>query len=256
MLIDSHCHLPHEKYDKSIDEILIEAKSYGVEKLVSIGTSLEESKKAIDIAEKYPEVYCSVGIYPHDDRDKDLSKLEESLDQLFTKSTKIIGIGECGMDISNWAGGRNLEDQIEIFEMQLKFAEKNNLPVIIHNRNGDEYVLKMLKNHSGVKGVAHGFRSTWETAKGFLDLGFYISFAANISYPSNNDLREILKKVPDSMFLIETDSPYLPPQGHRGEINYPKYVKIVGEKVAQVKQKTFEEISELSYRNTCNLFNL
>jgi len=258
MLIDSHCHLPHKKYDKSVEDILSEAKSFGVEKVIDIGTSLEESRKVIDLANKYPEIFCSIGIYPHENRNKTLNELQKSLEEILTKSPKIIGIGECGIDISNWKGGRSLEDQIDVFERQVKFAKKHNFPIIIHNRNGDEHVLNILKqNHdSKLKGVIHCFDSDWDFAKKVLDLGFYISFTNMVTYKNKDKLLKVVEKVPEDKFLVETDAPYLPPQQFRGEINYPKYVKMVAEKVAQVKQKTFEEISELSYRNTCSLFNL
>jgi len=256
MLIDSHCHLPHKKYEIDLPTILQQARDNGVSKLINIGTSIKENIKVIKTLKNHNEIYGSIGIYPHEDQNKTLDELEQFLEKNVTTSKKIIGIGECGIDITNLKGGRNLEDQLELFEMQLSFAEKNNLPVIVHNRNGDKYVLKMLKRYSGIKGVAHGFRSTWETAKGFLDLGIYISFAANISYPSNDYLRDILKKVPNNMFVIETDSPYLPPQSHRGEVNYPKYVKIIAEKIATVKQIPFTEICRITRENTCSLFNI
>jgi TatD DNase family protein len=258
MLIDSHCQLPHEKYDKSVENILSEAKSFGVEKVIDIGTSVKENRKVIEMANNYPEIYCSIGIYPHEDRNKILNELEKSLENSLTKSPKIIGIGECGVDISNWKGGRGLDEQLDIFDMQVKFAKRNDLPIIIHNRNGDDYILNILKkNHdSKLKGVIHCFDSNWDFAKKVLDLGFYISFTNMVTYKNKEELLEVVKKVPEDKFLVETDAPYLPPQQFRGEINYPKYVKIVAEKVAQVKQKTFEEISELSYTNTCSLFNL
>jgi TatD DNase family protein len=258
MLIDSHCHIPHEKYEKNTEEILNECKEWGVEKLINIGTSKEENNKVVDIANKYSSIFCSVGIYPHENKKIAVSDLKSSLEESLGKSNKIVAIGECGIDISGWENGRLLKDQIELFEMQVLLSKENNLPIIVHNRNGDDYVYDILKRNSdpGLTGVIHCFDSDWDYAKKILDLGFYISFTNLITYPKKEALLEVVKNVPEGRFLVETDAPYLPPQTMRGKINYPKYVKIVAEKVAQVKQKTFEEVSELSYKNTCSLFNI
>lgn len=258
MLIDSHCHLPHQRYDISVDEILFEAKSFGVEKLIDIGTSLEESRKVVEVANKYPEIFCSIGVYPHEDLGIPMPDLKYSLEEIYGLSNKIVAVGECGIDISNRDDARPLEQQIELFDMQVNFSKDKDLPVIIHNRKGDNYVLEILKKNldSRLRGVIHCFDSDWGFAKKVLDLGLYISFTNMVTYKNKDALLDVVKKVPEDRFLLETDAPYLPPQQLRGQINYPKYVKIVGEKVAQVKQKTFEEISELSYRNTCTLFNL
>ena len=258
MLIDSHCHLTHEYYKDSLDKIVSEAVGFGVEKFITIGTSLEENKKVVELANTKDQVYGLIGIYPHENQDVSLSELKNYLEENLNLSKKIVGIGECGIDITNRDGARSLSDQEEIFEMQVSLAKKYNLPVTVHNRNGDESVLNILKKHSGpgLRGVIHCFDSNWDFAKKILDLGFYISFTNMITYPKKDTVLEVVRNVPDSMYLVETDAPYLPPQSMRGEINYPKYVKIVAEKVAQIKQKTFEETCELSYKNTCSLFNL
>ncbi|MBW6441342.1 TatD family hydrolase [Patescibacteria group bacterium] len=258
MLIDSHCHLPHERYDISVDDILAEAKDFGVEKFINIGTSVEENIKSIETANKYPQVFCSIGIYPHENRTSPIPELMDSLEGNLNMSKKIVAVGECGIDISNIDDSRPLEEQFILFGKQIEFAKKNNLPLIVHNRNGDEHLLKILKEHlnSNLIGVVHCFDSDWDFAKKVLDIGFYISFTNMITYPNKENLLDVVKKVPEDRFLVETDAPWLPPQSLRGKINYPKYVKIVAEKVAQVKQKTFEEVSERSYANTCSLFKL
>lgn len=258
MLIDSHCHLPHKNYKLPLNEILLEAKLNGVEKFINIGTSIEENKKVIDVANDNPNVYCSIGIYPHDNKEYSVEELENSLEENLKGSAIVVAVGECGIDISNWKNGRPVEDQIEIFEMQVKFALKHNLPIIIHNRNGDEHVLGVLEKYSknNLRGVIHCFDSDWDFAQKVINLGFYISFSNLVSYPKKDLLLEVVKNVPLDRFLVETDAPYLPPQSLRGEINYPKYVKIVAEKVAQVKQITFDEVSLRSYENTCSLFNI
>ena len=258
MLIDSHCHLVHKNYEISLEQILSEAKEDEVEKFITIGTSIKENLIAIKTSESAKDVYCSVGIYPHEDKTLKIDELRSSLKENIIKSNKIVAIGECGVDVSNWENGRTLDKQLELFEMQLELAKENNLPIIIHNRNGDEEVYRLLKKYSdlGVSGVMHCFASDWDYAQRILHLGFYISFTNMITYPKKEQLLEVVKNVPMDRFLLETDAPYLPPQSLRGEINYPKYVRIVAEKVAQVKQKPLDEVSSCSYENTCKLFKL
>lgn len=258
MLIDSHCHIPHRKYEKSVDDILQECSDWGVEKLINIGTSIDENQRVTKISEQYPQIYSSIGIYPHENKEHSLEDLELSLKENLKISGKIVAIGECGIDVSKWENGRTLDDQINLFEMQVSLAKNKGIPLIVHNRNGDDYVYEVLKKHfsSSLTGVVHCFDSDWEFARKVLDLGFYISFSNMITYPKKDSLLEVVKNIPEDRFLVETDAPYLPPQSMRGEINYPKYVKIVAEKVAQIKQKTFEEISGLSYKNTCSLFKI
>ena len=258
MLIDSHCHLSHEKYNENVAVVVKEAKDFGVDKLISIGTSRSENEKVISISNSYPQVFCAIGVHPYEDSSVSLDELRLSLDENLKKSSKIVAIGECGMDVLAEKTSRNLHEQMNLFEMQIIFAKKNKLPIIVHDRKCDDLVLKILKKYSNAdfKGVVHCFDSDWEFAKKILDIGFYISFTNLIGYPKKDSLLEVVKNVPDDRFLLETDAPYLPPQTMRGEINYPKYVKIVAEKVAQIKQKTFVEISTLSYDNTCSLFNL
>ena len=258
MLIDSHCHIPHRRYEKSPSEIVQEAKDSGVEKLIIVGTSLQDNQKVMETAETFKNVFCSLAIYPHDELDLSLKQIGLELRAQLLGSKKIVAIGEIGIDISEWSGGRSLEEQTKLFDLQMAIASEQKLPVIIHNRNGDERVIEMAKTYSknNVIGVAHCFSQDWEYAQKLLDLGYYISFSGMVTYPSRGDLDEIIKKVPSDRYLVETDAPYLPPQGHRGEVNYPKYVKIVAEKIAQVRGETSEKVSESSYSNTCALFGL
>lgn len=266
MLIDSHCHIPHKKYEKTPEEIVKEAQEEGIEKLITIGTSLKENKLVLKTASDFDNVFCAIGIYPHEDKDKSIKDLYRGLEETYKKNIeKVVGIGECGIDllaqagITAWEGGRSVGDQLELFKMQVGFGVEHDLPIIFHNRNGDDLILDTLKKYkvyrNRLRGIAHCFTQNWALAEELIDLGFYISFAGNITYPSaSQDLLEVVKKIPHDKFVIETDSPYLPPQGHRGETNYPKYVKIVAEKIADIRKTSFETISKQSFKNTCDLF--
>lgn len=254
MLIDSHCHLP--KSSLEVEQILKDAQSEGVQKLICIATDTEEFGTNILHTQKFEDIYTTVGIYPHNERNLIIEDQEKFLRSALSQP-KVVGVGECGIDITEWRGGRSVEDQILVFEMQIRLAVELDLPIVIHNRNGDDIVLEVLNQYKGqIKGVAHCFASSWEVAQKFLDLGFYISFSGLITYPSRKELLETVLNVPNDRFVVETDSPYLPPQGFRGKNNEPKYVKIVAQKVAEIKGISLEAVSDFSYHNTSQLFNL
>ena len=202
MLIDSHLHFPHD--ENKVREQISGAEKEGIVKFINIGTSLKDSAKSIETAEKFENVYATVAVYPHDDKDKDTYTIMEHLKELALSSKKVVAIGECGIDLSEWKNGRSLDQQTELFEAQINLAIELGLPLIIHNRNGDETV----------------------------------------------------QKVPNDRFLVETDAPYLPPQGHRGEKNEPKYVKITALKVAEIKDLPLQSIEDYTYENTTRLFHL
>ena len=263
MLIDSHCHLPDKKYKKAVDEIVHEAQQVGVEKLIAVGTSIENSRNTLATAREFDDVYCTVGVYPHEDLNLSLDKINQKLRDLLNSSRKdIVGIGECGLDIPEGSvpyPTRLLNEQKELFKLQIGLAVERGLPIAIHNRNADEEVLEVLEKYKNtdLKGVAHCFVSDWEYAKKLLHLNIMISFSGIITYPSaGEELIDAVKKIPESSLLVETDAPWLPPQGHRGEVNYPKYVKITAAKIAEIRNSSPERIAELSYKNTRNLFNL
>ncbi|MBI2414711.1 TatD family hydrolase [candidate division WWE3 bacterium] len=271
MLIDSHFHLTSDEYPLK-NTVIENAKEVGVTKLITIGTYLKDDAQVIELIEKYPNLYGVVGIYPHEELELQVHEMEKSLKNLLLMSKKIVGIGECGIDVPKSSETplqikhetRSLEKQIEIFEMQIKLAIENNLPVVIHNRNGDDVVLSILEkyqkiaedNNKKLKGVIHCFTSTWEIAQKFIEIGFYISFSGIITYPSGKAIHETVAKIPLDKFIVETDAPWLTPQGFRGKINEPKYVRMTAQKVSEIKGLSEEEICKVTYKNTCDLFGL
>lgn len=256
-LIDSHCHLPKLGHKDDLEEILARAAADDVVQMVNIGTSIDENIEVLKVARAYSQVCATAAIYPHKDTDKPLQELTAYLEKFVLENRQdLVGIGECGIDISGLTKGRSLEDQICLFEMQANLAKKYSLPLIVHNRQGDTHVLQTLKQVKPPKGVIHCFSSTWEFAQAILDLGFYISFSGFITYPSKEDLLEVVRNIPENRFLIETDSPYISPEGYRDKKNEPKYVKLVAEKVATVKGISLAEVAQLSTRNARELFGI
>ncbi len=234
MLIDTHCHLPHKKYEKSVETIIKDAYNEGVTKLITIGTDLKNNEKVIETAENFENVFCAIGIYPNEDVETPTETLIEKLNEQIDSSSKVVGIGECGYDITEWEHQRPLNKQRELFERQIELAIEKNLPLVLHNRNGDQHVLESLKKFSnqGLTGVAHCFTQDWEFAKKLLDLDFYISFSGILTYKSGSVIYETAKKTPLDRVLVETDAPYLSPQDVRNQINEPKYVKMTAKTLA------------------------
>ena len=258
MLIDTHCHLTDAKLSLRIDEVIANAKALGVNKIITVGTSLEDSVKAVELGEKHNEVYTVVGIYPYENLGINLKNAETSLQKIISSSKKIVGIGECGIDTKPEKRSRGIKEQIALFEMQIKLCLKNNLPIVIHNRGADDIVLSILKKseYKNLMGVAHCFTSNWNTAQELLKLNFYLSFSAIITYPAGADLLDVVRKIPENRLILETDAPYLPPQGFRNYINEPKYVRITAQKVAEAKNADFNYICQITAQNSCDLFSL
>lgn len=251
MLIDSHCHLYLGSWADNLRLILQDAESNGVGKIISPGIDLDTSQKCIEIAEIYDDIYAAAGIHPHDAKDAQSDYLDSLRKML--KQPKVVAVGEIGLDFY-----RNISDadiQFKIFREQLKLAQDSDLPVIIHNRNSDKDIIETLKDFKSVRGVAHCFSSDLATAEKFLEMGFYISFAGNLTY-KNSDLPDVAKEIPLYRLLVETDAPYLSPMPFCGKENQPGRVKYVAEKLAECKGIDFDEIEEVTQNNTETLFNL
>lgn len=255
MLIDSHFHLEGNK-EKDLATIK-RAYENGVTKLIAIGTDLKDAELVIKASNEVESLYGVIGIYPNSERGEDIDSVLKDLEKVLEQGKNIVGIGEIGIDITNWENQRPIQEQKELFEKQIQMAIKYNLPIVIHNRNGDEIVIETLTKYKGtVRIIAHCFDTSWETAKKLLDLGAYISFSGFITYNSKKYLLETLEKTPLDRILVETDSPYIVPKGVKEKPNEPKNVKMVAEKIAQVKNRDFEEICQQTYQNTIRAFNI
>ncbi|BBE29914.1 hydrolase TatD family protein [Tepiditoga spiralis] len=251
-LIDTHCHLTLEHFDNEREE-LIKELSEKFEFLFEVGIDLKSSKKTIELSKKVKNIYCSVGIHPtetenlkHDDYDE-IEKLIEN--------KKVIAIGEIGLDF-HWDTDK--KDQYIGFEKQLYIANKNNIPIIMHIRDAYTEAIDFLKTHNipEMGGVVHCYSSDRKNAKKFLDMGLYLGFDGPITYPKNQELREVLKYTPIDKILPETDSPFLPPVPYRGKRNNPLYIQYVYEKISEIKQIDIEPLKEILFLNAKKLFKV
>lgn len=255
-LFDSHCHIDDEKFDDDRKQIIEEIFTSGVSKFVNAGYSLEGSKRAVELASKYPQVYATCGISPNDigenveNIDIQIAQMEE-----LAKNEKVVAIGEIGLDY--YWNKENIELQKYAFIKQIQLANKLNLPIVIHTREAVNDTLEILKNNKVLKkGIFHCCPLNRELIKEGLKLDFYISFAGPVTFKNSKNANEIIEMVPLEKILIETDSPYLAPEPKRGTRNDSRNVKFVAEKVAQVKQKTIDEISQITHDNACKIFNI
>ncbi len=261
MLFDSHSHLHFSQFDNDREEVVKKLHNFDI-KTINVGTDFKESEKAVALAKKYPDfMWASVGLHPNDN-------LKENFDidkyKNLAKNENIVAIGECGLDRIRSLEINYAVRQKEIFIKQIELAKELNKPLILHCRPSfgtqdayedaiDILVTCHMSRVSG-NGVAHFFSGSKETAKKFLDLGFYISFAGPITFAP--EYKNIVEFVPIDRILIETDAPFAAPVPHRGKRNEPAYVEFVARKIAEVKGIEFEEVARQTMKNTKKLFNL
>lgn len=252
MFIDTHCHLDFPEFDQDRGELIRRANKEGIDYIINIGSSLKGSKDSVMLAAKYDSVYASVGLHPHE-ADTSNSDIELQLADL-AKKNKVVAIGEIGLDyFKNYS---KPENQRPLFIRLLKLAKDLNLPIVIHCRQAEEDVLNILKETMPIRGVVHCFSGDQNFLKNCLDLGFFISFTCNVTYKKAQNLRDIVKIMPLDRLMLETDAPYLSPEGFRGKRNDPTYVKLLATKIAEIKGISLEEIARVTSDNAKGFFGL
>lgn len=250
MWIDLHTHLNQEPLYKNWKELYERARRNGVESLIVVGFDFESSKTAIEISSLENNIFVSIGIHPHDADSINYNDLPwESLITL-----KTIAIGEIGLDYYKMYSPK--EKQIKIFREGINFAKKYDLPLIIHCRDAYQDLVKILKEERAweLKGIMHSYSGSYEIAKIIADWGFLFSFSGPITYPNAHRLRDVVCRLPLDLIVIETDSPYLPPQSHRGKINEPSYLVEIAQKLAEIKNISLEELEERIQENIKKIF--
>lgn len=263
-MVDVHCHLNFKAFAKDYDEVIKQAFSAGVGKIINVGTKIDSSKRAVELAKAYENLYAIVGIHPHH-ADKVEEGWEKELEEM-TKDPKVVAIGECGMDYYRYKSNGIVDPKLqrEVFVKQIELAHKQKLPLQIHNRHAGRDILDILINHKSYilnpPGMFHCFSGNVEFLKKVLNLGFYIGFDGNITYEGiapgqDTDLKDLVRYAPIDRILTETDSPYLAPIPHRGSRNVPAYVILVGRFLAELKHLPFERFQEQTTKNAQRVFN-
>ena len=252
MLIDSHAHLEMKEFNPDREEVIERARQVGVSYIVTVGTNLAQSRKALSLARQHENIYATVGVHPHDVARAD-SKTFDDLCEI-ARDPKVVAYGEIGLDFFRNISPR--EKQIEMFNLQLELAVQLKLPVIIHDRDAHEQTLRMVKASGVRRGVFHCFSGDYSMARQCIELGFYISIPGVVTFDNAKTIQDVAQRVPLSSLLLETDAPYLTPAPHRGKRNEPSFIINTAKKVAQIKGLPWEEVADVTARNTMNLFGI
>jgi TatD DNase family protein len=254
MLIDSHCHLDFPDFAAELDEVVGRATALGVARLVTISTRVKRHKELIEIVERFPSVYCSVGTHPHHAQEEPDIGTKQLV--AHTQHPKVVAIGEAGLDYHYDNSPRDLQETS--FRAHIAAARETRLPLVIHAREADEDVAKILTEEMG-KGafpaVLHCFTGGRDLAMAAIDLGLSISFTGILTFKNSQNLRDIAKELPADRILVETDAPYLAPLPHRGRRNEPSFVIEIANMLAQVRGVSPEEIARQTTENFFRLFS-
>ena len=251
-MIDSHCHLDHEHLIANLDQVIANSKNVGLEKLLTICTTLQSYEKITNIVKKDPMIFGTFGIHPHEIKNNDVSK-----DEIITKinlNNKIIGVGETGLDFYYNNSDKDL--QIKSFQKHIDAAKDLNIPLIIHSRNAEDETYDILKkNHSNkLKILMHCFTGSTEFATKLIPLNAFFSASGIITFKNSLNLQETFKMIPKNRLLIETDSPYLSPVPNRGKKNEPAFIKFTAEKLAELQNIKVSELVDITTKNFNKLF--
>lgn len=268
MLIDTHCHLNFKAFEKDIDEVINRAKNAGVKKFIIPGAKIDSSRIAVEIAQEYDSCFAAVGIHPHhisEFMEFGTAKVVSEITKLIIDKA-VVAIGEIGMDYHEYKGyppvdrkTKNL--QKELLLLQIDIAQKHSLPIIFHCRDAHDDQLELIENYikyggKQITGVFHCFGGEKRHLQKVLEMGFYVGFDGNITYPQNKNLQELVRLTPPDKLLLETDSPYLTPIPLRGQRNEPANLIHTASFTASIKQISPKKLAEITTRNALKLFKL
>ncbi len=253
MLVDSHCHLNFPGLADKVDEALALMRANQVTHALCVSVTLEEFPQVRALAERYPNIYASVGVHPDY---PDAGEVREDELVALANHPRVVAIGETGLDYFRLQG--DLEWQRARFRAHIRAARRSVKPLIIHTRAAADDTLRIMREeHAGeAGGVMHCFTESWEVAREALDLGFHISFSGIVTFKNAESLRDVAKRVPLDRMLVETDSPYLAPVPFRGKTNEPGLVRYVAEEIARLRGLALEQIGSITSDNFFQLFNI
>jgi TatD DNase family protein len=254
MLVDSHCHLDFPDFATELDGVVDRARAAGVGRIVTISTRVKRHRPVSAIAERFPNVYCSVGTHPHYAHEE----LDITVEHLvaLTRAAKVVAIGEAGLDYYYDNSPRDAQEQG--FRSHIAAARETGLPLVIHSRDADRDMARILEEETG-KGafpaVLHCFTGGLDLARRAIALGLYISFTGILTFKKSEDLRSVAAVLPPDRILVETDAPYLAPGPYRGKRNEPAYVAETAKTLAQIRGVSTEEIARQTTENFFRLFS-
>lgn len=260
MWVDSHCHITHEKIRElgSPDQLIKNANEAGVEAMLVINCRIKEEFPAIlDAVNPHKNVWCTIGTHPHEASQPDEKNLSSNdIAKLIKENDKIVGVGESGLDY--FYNLSTHEDQHVSFRKHIQVCLETNLPIVIHARDADDDIIRLIREETGgkgMRGIMHCFSSSPKMGIEALELGFHLSFSGMITFKKMAELRAIAKEVPLDRLLVETDAPYLAPEPYRGRTNQPAYVIHTGAKLAEIHDVSVEDMARVTKENFFRLFD-
>ncbi|SRR5258708_1465334 len=262
-MVDVHCHLNFSAFDHDYDTVITDAYKAGITTIINVGTSIASSKKAVELADRYKNLYAIVGIHPHH-ADKNEQGWYNSLDSLASEK-KVLAIGETGLDYYQYKSNGIVDPvrQKDVFEKQIELAYRHTLPLQIHNRHAGDMILEILSYHKSsllnLPGMFHCLSGDLSFLKNVLALGFSVGFDGNCTYKGKapgetTELKDLIAYAPLDRIVIETDSPFLTPIPYRGSRNLPSYAILIAKFISEIKGITLEEIEEQTTRNVKRIF--
>lgn len=252
MYFESHAHYDDEAFNEDRDELLLSLKDSGIGYVIQSAANISSSKVGIELAKKYDFIYCAIGVHPHDTEELDEEKFKEL--KSLAAEEKVVAIGEIGLDYYYDNAPRDLQKYW--FERQMELSKEVNLPVIIHSREASQDTFDLIEKVKPVGGVIHCYSGSVEMAKEYVKKGFYIGVGGTVTFKNAKKVVEVVKEIPLSSILIETDAPYLSPVPLRGKRNDSRNLKYVVEKIAEIKDITSEDVARITMENGKKLFKI
>ncbi|MEW6141874.1 MAG: TatD family hydrolase [Chloroflexota bacterium] len=259
-IIDTHAHLDMPHFNSDRDKVISRAREAGVTTIINVGIDLKSSEHAIKLAEANSDIFAAVGFHPHEVSSVTTADVRRLID--LTRHKKVVAIGEIGLDY--YRGYSTRKAQQKVLEWQLEVAADTGLPVIIHSRQAEKDMVATLRKwtsspklqNNSLRGIIHCFSGNIEIARQYLDMGFYISLGAYIGYPTSLSSHRTIRDIPTNRVLIETDSPFLPPQSRRGQRNEPSFLPVTLMALADIKEASLEVIAKETTDNARRVFRL
>ena len=252
MYFDTHAHYCDKRFNEDRDEVLSTICDSGVSLILNAGSSLKSSRLSVELADKYPFVYASIGVHPHDSKsmtDETVLELEKLL-----AHPKAVAVGEIGLDYHYDFSPRDV--QRKRFREQLELSRSLGKPVIIHEREALQDVFDIVRDYKDLTGVFHCFSGSWETAKSVLDMGWYLSFTGVVTFKNARRALEVLDRMPVDKLMLETDCPYMAPEPMRGRRNSSLYLPYIAKKIAEVRGMTTDDVARTTMENGMKFFGI
>lgn len=256
MIFETHAHYEDEQYNDDRENLLREIFSAGIGKIVNVGSTMETSRKSVELAKAYPQIYAAVGVHPSEIDCLTPDSFEEL--KTMVAQEKAVAIGEIGLDYY-WEKDENVRmQQQQVFRQQLELASEVKLPVIIHSRDAAADTMAILKDEPKREnpGIIHCYSYSPEMAAEFIKLGYYIGVGGVVTFKNARVLKQVVQEIPLERIVVETDCPYMAPEPHRGQRNSSVYLPYIVDKIAEIKGVSGQKVEKITYENACRVYGI